>query len=147
VGLGALGFLWLAVAEALTGSQLLFGVAEGTLERASWEDSPIDAAGDALAPMLSSPALAPAVVWGAFAVVLPFFARGRWAAVDLLVGLAWVIGLVLAHGALGDLLAATAELDEARGAVAGASLGGLVAITVKFIAPPASPEQPAPALP
>lgn len=147
VGLGALGFLWLAVAEALTGSELLFGVAGGTLERASWQDSPIDAAGNALAPMLTSPALAPALVWGAFAVVLPFFARGRWAAVDLVVGLVWVVGLVLAHGALGDLLAATAELDQARGAVAGAALAGLVAITVKLIAPPPSPEQPAPALP
>ena len=62
-------------------------------------------------------------------------------------GLAWVIGLVAAHGALGDLLAATAELDEARGAVAGAALGALVAITVKLIGPTAHAERPGPALP
>jgi len=146
-GLGVLGFVWLAVAEALSGQELLFGVADGTLDRASWEDSPIDAASDALLPMITSPALAPAVVWAAFALVLPLFARGRWAALDVVVGVAWVIGLVAAHDALGDLLAATAELDEARGAAAGAALGGLVAITVTLIAPPASRERGEAALP
>ncbi len=49
-GLGVAGFLWLAVAEVLTGEQLLFGVADGTAPRSAWEDSPIDAAADALAP-------------------------------------------------------------------------------------------------
>ena len=49
---------------------------------------------------------------------------------------AWAAGLVLAHGVLGDMLAATTELDRARGAVAGAALGGLVAVTVTLIAPP-----------
>ena len=146
-GLGVAGFLWLVMAEALTGAQLLFGVADGTVDRANWQDSPIDAVADALVPIVTSPALAPAVVWGAFALVLPLFARGRWAALDLVVGVAWVIGLVAAHGVLADLLAATAELDEARGAVAGAALAGLVAITVTLIAPPASRERGGAALP
>ena len=48
-------------------------------------------------PLLSSPALAPAVVWAAFAVTLPLIARGRWAAVDLLLAAAWAVGLVVAH--------------------------------------------------
>ena len=48
----------------------------------------------------------------------------------------WVAGLVAAHGVLGDLLAATTELDRARGAAAGAALGGLVAVTVTLLAPP-----------
>ena len=41
-----------------------------------------------------------------------------------------------AQGVLGDVLAATTELDRARGATAGAVLGGLVAVTVTLLAPP-----------
>ena len=136
LGLGVAGFLWLAAAEVTTGHDLLFGVAEGTLERGDWETSAGAAAGDAVLPLLSSPALAPAAVWAGFAVVLGLAVRGRWAALDLLLGAAWVVGLVVAHGALGDLLAATTELEQARGAVAGAALGGLVAVTAAAIAPP-----------
>jgi hypothetical protein len=86
-------------------------------------------------------------VWVAFAVALPFVVRGRWPAMDLLAGAAWAAGLVLAHGALGDLLAATTELDRARGLVAGAALGGLVAVTVTLIAPPVRDGNRPPALP
>jgi len=147
VGLAVGGFAWLALAEVLTGDELLFGVADKATARADWEGSPIDAAGDGLAPLLTSPALAPAVVWAAFALVLPLLARGRWAALDVAVGAAWVVGLVAAHGALGDLLATTAELERARGAVAGAALAGLVAVTVMLIAPPAARDPHDPALP
>jgi hypothetical protein len=135
-GLAAAGFIWLATAEVITGDDLLFGAADGTLERVRWEGSLVDAASDALYPLVSSPALAPVAVWVAFAVALPFVVRGRWAAMDLLAGAAWAAGLVLAHGMLGDVLAATTELDRARGVVAGAALGGLVAVTVTLIAPP-----------
>jgi hypothetical protein len=146
-GLAAAGYLWLAVAEVITGEQLLFGTSDGTLERARWEGSVVDAASDALWPLISSPALAPMLVWMAFAVALPFFVRGRWAAMDLLLGAAWAAGLVLAHGVLGDMLAATTELDRARGLVAGAALGGLVAVTVTLIAPPVRGGERPPALP
>ncbi len=146
-GLAVSGLVWLALAEVLTGDELLFGVADGTTARGAWEDSPIDAAGDALAPLLFSPALAPALVWAAFALVLPLLARGHWAALDVAVGVAWVVGLVAAHGALGDLLAATVESERARGAAAGAALAGLVAVTVTLIAPPPAREAHDPALP
>ena len=146
-GLAAAGFVWLAVAEVITGDELLFGAADGTLERVRWEGSLVDAAGDALVPLVSSPALAPIVVWMAFAVALPFVVRGRWAAMDLLAGAAWAAGLVLAHGALGEMLAATTELERARGVVAGAALGGLVAVTVTLIAPPVRDGNRPPALP
>jgi len=136
LGLGAAGFLWLAAAEVATGRDLLFGVADGTLERGAWEASMVDAASDALLPLVTSPALAIAAVWAAFAAVLGFATRGRWAALDLLVGAAWAVGLVAAHGALGDLLAVTTELEDARGAVAGAALGALVAVTATLIDPP-----------
>ncbi len=134
-GLAAAGFLWLAIAEILTGDTLLFGPADGTLSPSAWEGSVLDAAGDALAPLISSPALAPALVWAGFAAALAFMVRGRWPVADILGAGLWVAGLVAAHGVLGDLLAATTELDRARGAAAGAVLAGLVAVTVTLIAP------------
>ena len=146
-GLAAAGFVWLAVAEVLSGRDLLFGVADGTLARARWEGSATAAASDALAPLLSSPALAPALVWAAFAVALPLLARGRWAAIDLLLGAAWAVGLVVAHDWLGQLISGGAGLQSARGAVAGAALGALVAVTVILLAPPRPDAPPEPALP
>ena len=80
-GLGAAGFLWLALGEVLTGKDLLFGIPDGALPRVEWEGSISSAASDALGPLLSGPSLAPAVVWAAFAMLLPLVVRGRWLAV------------------------------------------------------------------
>jgi eukaryotic-like serine/threonine-protein kinase len=136
-GLAAAGFLWLAVGEVLTGESLLFGVPDGALPRGDWEGSISAAASDALAPLVSGPALAPAALWGAFAVLLPLVVRGRWLAVDLLGAALWTAGLVAAHVALGDVVAATTALDEARGLVAGSVGAALVAVSVSQIASPA----------
>jgi hypothetical protein len=142
-GLGAAGFLWLALGELITGRSLLFGVPDGALARSDWEGSISAAASDALGPLLSGPSLAPAVVWAAFAVLLPLVVRGRWLAVDLLGAGLWAAGLVAAHAALGDMLAATTALDQARGALAGAIGAGLVAVAVSQMAPPAEGWRPA----
>jgi eukaryotic-like serine/threonine-protein kinase len=123
-GLAAAGFIWLAVGEIVTGEALLFGVPEGALPRADWEGSISAAASDALSPLVSGPALVPAAAWAAFAVDL--VGAGLWAA-----------GLIVAHIALGDMLAATTALDEARGMVAGSVGAALVALAVSQIAAPA----------
>jgi eukaryotic-like serine/threonine-protein kinase len=136
-GLAAAGFAWLAVGEVLTGESLLFGVPDGVLPRGEWEGSISAAASDALGPLASGPALAPAAVWAAFAVLLPLVIRGRWLAVDLIGASLWAAGLIVAHIALGDMLAATTALDEARGIVAGSVGAALVAIAVSQIASPA----------
>jgi hypothetical protein len=86
---------------------------------------------------VSGPALAPAVVWAGFAVLLPLVVRGRWLAVDLLGAALWTAGLIAAHVALGDLLAATTALDEARGLAAGSVGAAVVALAVSQMAPPA----------
>ncbi len=126
--LAAAGMLWLAVAEMLSGERLLFGVSDGTRPRVGWQASPVDAAADALAPLLGSPALTPAVVWAGFALALPLLVRGRYLALDLALAVLWVAALIAAHEALGDLLASTTELARARGAVAGAALGGVATV-------------------
>jgi eukaryotic-like serine/threonine-protein kinase len=146
-GLAAAGFGWLALTEVVTGRGLLFGTPDGTGTRSAWEGSALDAAADALWPLLSSPALVPGLVWAAFALLLAVVLRGRWAVVDLAGVTVWVVALVVVHSALGDLLAPTTELSQARGAVAGAVLGGLVAVTVTLLASPVRYGQRGPALP
>ena len=146
-GLAAAGFAWLAIAEIVSGRELLFGTTDGTEVRSAWEGSALDAARDALWPLLSSPALAPGLVWALFALLLALVLRGRWAVVDVVAASVWVVALVLVHSALGDLLAPSTELSRARGAVAGAVLGGLVAVTVTLLAPPGRYEPGEPALP
>ena len=135
-GLGAAVFLWLAIGEVLTGRSLLFGIPDGALPRADWEGSISAAASDALGPLLSGPALAPALVWAAFAMALPLVVRGRWLAVDLLGAGVWAAGLLAAHVALGDMLAATTALDEARGAATGAIGAALLVVAVSQMASP-----------
>lgn len=142
-GLAAAGFLWLALGELITGRSLLFGIPDGTLPRVEWEGSISAAASDALGPLLSGPSLAPAAVWAAFAVLLPLVVRGRWLAVDLAGAGLCAAGLVLAQVALGDMLAATTALDQARGGLAGAIGAALVVVAVSQMAPPAEGWRPA----
>ena len=129
-GLAAAGLWWLVLAEALTGRALLFGSPDGTLPRGEWEGSISSAASDALQPLATTPALAPLVVWAAVAVVLPLAVRGRWLAVDLVGAALCAAGLIAAHIALGDALAADVALDQARGAVAGGIAAALLVFAV-----------------
>ena len=115
-GLAAAGFLWLAVAEVLTGDELLFGAADGTLARARWEGSVVDAASDALWPLVSSPALAPGAWCG-------WPSRWRCRSSCAAAGRRWTCwparpgrrAWCWPTACSGDLLAATTELDRARG--------------------------------
>jgi hypothetical protein len=142
-GLGAAGFLWLALGEVLTGKDFLFGIPDGAHPRVEWEGSISSAASDALGPLLSGPSLAPMVVWAGFAMLLPLVVRGRWLAVDLAGAALWAAGLIAAHAALGDMLAATTALGEPRGAVAGAIGAALLVVAVSQMAPPAEGWRPA----
>jgi hypothetical protein len=142
-GLGAAGFLWLAIGELLTGKNLLFGIPDGALPRGEWEGSISSAASDALGPLLSGPSLAPALVWAVAAMLLPLVVRGRWLAMDLLGAGLWAAGVLLALAALGDLLASTTALAQARGAIPGTIGAGLVAVAVSQMAPPAEGWRPA----
>src|SRR5215218_3455695 len=133
-GLAAAGFLWLAIAD-------------GTAPRPGWEGSVVDATSDALAPLFGSAALLPALVWAAFAAVLPLRMRGRWTKLDALAAGLWAVGLVFALDALADLLAGSTALSGARGAVAGSCLAAAVAVSVARLAPPVHARDRDPALP
>ena len=141
-GLATAGFIWLLLAEVLTGDALLFGTADGTTQRADWEDSLGNAAADALYPLLSSPATAPVVIWALLAAALPLLVRGRSLALDLIAAAAWAAVLVAAHATASDLVAASVELDQARGAVGGAVLAGVVAVGAAAVGVLARPVEP-----
>jgi hypothetical protein len=147
-GLAAAGFLWLAVGEVLTGKSFLFGVPDGVAPALDWRHSAGGAAENALLPLVNSPALAPAAVFAALAVVVPVVVRGRYVAFDLLVAGLWAAALAAALIALGDVLAATTALAQPRGAAAGAVLGALLAVGAATVREPAEPPgaaNPAPA--
>jgi len=138
-GLSAVGLWWLVLGEALTGRALLFGSPDGTLARIHWEGSISAAAADALQPLLTTPALAPIALWVAGAVVLPLAVRGRWLVVDVMGAAVCATGIVAAHIALGDSLAADVALDQPRGAVAGGIAAALLVVLASQMARPAEP--------
>ena len=142
VGLAAAGLWWLVLGEALTGNDLLFGSPDGTMARSTWEGSISAAASDALGPLVTTPALAPALVWAAGAVALALVVRGRWLAVDLLGAGLCAAALIAAHIALGDALAADVALDHARGAVAGSITAALVVVATFHMAGAREPWRP-----
>ena len=127
-GLAAAGLWWLLLGEALTGEALLFGSPDGTLPRDLWEGSISAAASDALQPLVTTPALAPALAWAAVAVALALVVRGRWLAIDVVGAAVCAAALIAAHVALGDALAADVALDHARGAVAGGIAAALLVL-------------------
>jgi hypothetical protein len=135
-GLAAAGFLWLVLGEALSGEALLFGAPDGTLPRGDFEGSLTSAASNALEPLLTSPSLAPLVVWVAVAVALALVIRGRWLVVDVVGAAVCAAALIAAHSALGDALAAELALDHARGAVAGSVAAALVVLAMAHTAGP-----------
>jgi len=127
--LGALGGWWLALAEALTSERLLAGPAPGVAPRDAWEGSTLDAAREALWPLLSAGALAFAVLWALAAMLLPLLVRGRSAALDLIGAAAWAATLAAATQALAEALL----LDPPRGLVAGALGAGVIAVAARAV--------------
>jgi hypothetical protein len=146
-GLAAAGFWWLAVTETLTGDELLFGVADGTVPRPGWEGSVVDATTDALAPLLTSGALLGAGIWAVFAVALPILVSGRGRWLDVGGAIAWAVGLIVALDLLADLLAPAGGFDGAPGAVAGCLLAAALGVGVRAARPPRPGAKPDAALP
>jgi hypothetical protein len=90
----------------------------------AWDGSLTHAAEHVLWPLLSTPALLPALAWAALAAVLPLLVTGRSLTLDLLGAFVWAAGLVAAHQAAASVLGTT----DARGLAAGTVLGVVVAV-------------------
>ncbi len=131
--LGALGYLWLILAELLlaggwTGARLWLGPPAGMPSRAVWEGSLDSAAAHVIGPALSTGLLFGAMLWAAGAVVLPWIVRGSNAALDTVAAVVWSAALIAAAPYFDAGLTAAASLQQPRGAVLGAVLAGAVAI-------------------
>jgi len=137
-GLGAAGYFWLVGAEVLTGNTLLYGPAPDVHARATWHDSFSGAVEHAVAPTLTSAVLLPAVVFAAFAVLLPLVVRGRALGVELMLGGAWAAGLIVALEGMDRLMDGTTP----RGVVAGPLVGLALAVLAARAAPRALTESP-----
>jgi hypothetical protein len=131
--LGALGYWWLRLAEALLdepGRRLWLGVPAGSGARLSWEDSLTGAAVHALAPLFTLELLGGALLWGAAAAVLPVLVRGRSAMRDALAATAWAVVLAAATPPLLTALGTAGGAPHAtpRGVVLGAACGAALAV-------------------
>ena len=109
--LGVAGVWWLLLAESLLDTNLAFG-------------TPPQAAGDALAEVVTGGALLLAPVWAAAALILPWLVPGRSVALDVAGAAAWAAALTAATGAV----TAYAGLPEPRGLAAGAVAAGVIAV-------------------
>jgi hypothetical protein len=121
--LGAVGYIWMAAAESLSGRDLFLGPVMSA--PAEWRDSAGQAMSGVVVPLAEGPVLAGALVWALAAVLLPVLVRGRMPILDALGALLWAAGLIAAHGML------AAPGGEARGGLlvvaTAASLAALAA--------------------
>jgi hypothetical protein len=123
LALGALGFWWLALAEVASGARLGLGLPPGAGR----------AGAAALATLVTSGALAVAAVWGAAALALPAFVRGRRLAVDVVGATAWAALAGSSAQAVAGLLTWRDGPPSVRGLVAGAVLAGGAAVVLRAL--------------
>jgi eukaryotic-like serine/threonine-protein kinase len=118
--LGALGALWLFLAEPLLARHLLAGHAVS----GAWGEDGRTAFHDVLVPLLDVHLGAVALVFAVTAGLLPWLVRGRRLAPDLVAATAWAAGLAA------GLQAAVAPAS-ARGAIAGAVVAAVAALVAR----------------
>jgi eukaryotic-like serine/threonine-protein kinase len=123
--LGAVGALWLLLAEALLDRRLQFAAERlpRTDARAAFDD--------VISPLFSSGLILVAAVWALAALVLPWLVRGRYGGADLVAATVWAT-------ALGSGTAAVAEwagAGQPRGVVAGAIAAGVLALLAPRLLP------------
>jgi len=135
-GLGALGYWWLTLAGPLLGRHLWLGEPRGMPARAVWEGSLSSAAVHVLGPLLSLAVLFGVALWALAALILPWIVRGRNAAFDVVAATIWSATLVSAAAALDSGLSATGAHPSPRGAIAGAVLGGVLAVCARALRGP-----------
>jgi eukaryotic-like serine/threonine-protein kinase len=134
--LGALGYWWLVLAEALLARHLWLGPHAGTPARAVWEGSVQSAATHVLGPVLSLGVLLGAALWALAAMLLPLLVRGRNAALDIVGATVWSAALVAATPAIDSGLSPHAAHVSPHGAILGAVFGGVLAVAARALRGP-----------
>src|SRR4051794_27051115 len=128
--LGAIGWLWIALAEAAIHSPLLFGLVDGQRERHYWQHDASRALTHAVAPMFVSATALTAVAFAAAAALLPVLVRGLRLALDMIAAAVWAGAL---YAALVGIETLAGPGVDARGAAAGAALAAVIAVTAAAV--------------
>jgi len=149
--LGALGYWWLILAQPLAGRRLWLAAPTGVPARAVWEQSLSSCAVHVLVPLLTAGVVLGAVLWALGATALPWVVRGRNATLDVVGAIVWSAVLLAAaplldsglalHGApsVGGVLGSPHGAPASpRGAVLGAALGALFAVSARALRGPVS---------
>jgi hypothetical protein len=140
VGLGALGYWWLCLAEPPLAERLWLGLpgswAAAPGAHAIWEPSLSETAQHVLAPLLSVGVLAGVALWAGGALALPWLVRGRSALLDVLAATAWTAGMLAALPLLHRGLPSALTSATPRGALLGALLGGALAVGARALRGP-----------
>jgi hypothetical protein len=123
--LGALGYLWIGLAEAAIRSPLFFGLVDGQRPRGYWLHDGWRALTQGAAPLFATPVALCALVFALFAALLPLLVRGHRLAADVLAAGVWAGGLYAAVLGVEKLAGPGVH---ARGAAAGAGLAGCIAV-------------------
>jgi hypothetical protein len=123
--LAATGWVWIVVATRLTGSGLYLIPAPSLRSQADWARSLPRTVHEVLGPLVFSGLLAPAIVWAAAAVVLPWLVRGRSLAHDLIAVTIWS---ALLFGATAATLRAAGYAAPPAAAILGTLAGALIAL-------------------
>ena len=128
--LGALGWVWLVAAGLLMGRGVYTRLPAGIPTSAQWTGSLDHTLRRVLWPVLHSGLLAPAIVWGVAAAVLPWLVRGTMP-VRVVAIVIW--SALLASATTTMLQALHTGVSARPGAVAlGAVAGGIVALIPAF---------------
>ncbi len=128
--LGAIGWLWLVLAAELAGASSYVHPPAKTPAPNHWMSSIDTTVHHVLVPLIHTGLLAPALVWAAGAVVLPWIVRARSPALDLIRVTIWAATVASATTAL----VKPASLIDSRVAVLGAVASALVALVPTILA-------------
>jgi eukaryotic-like serine/threonine-protein kinase len=123
--LGALGWLWVALAEGAIKSRLVFGLADGQREPDYWVHDGARALAHDVGPALLSPTALTAFAYAAAAAVLPLLVRGLRLALDLVAAAVWAGAF---YAALIGIEKVAGPGVHARGAAAGAALAAVISV-------------------
>jgi eukaryotic-like serine/threonine-protein kinase len=134
--LGALGYWWLALAEPLAGRRLWLGPVAQTPPRGAWEGSLTTTAVHVIGPLLGLALLLGAALWAFGAAVLPLLVRGRGAALDVVAATLWSGAIAVATPIFAGGLAHGGAQPAPRGLIAGAVLGGAIAVAARALRGP-----------
>ena len=132
----AIGYWWLTLAEPLLARRLWLGPPAHTPSRTAWEGSLDAAAVHVIAPLLSAGVLLGAASWAGAAMLLPLIVRGRSAAADVVAATVWSAALAVTVPMLVAAAQGASVQPSPRGIVAGAVLGGVVAVVARALRGP-----------